>query len=345
MEGLSLSDIDLAGLSRLAGEDKGDALSISLPSLLLAALAPLPPRHGAAQAEAATTASLYGKGEEGSLVDFGMGGKGSIDEKSLNSAATDGTSPWTKPGLDSLDGFISGCYALQGGELEVEIFYFEKDRLVPAGSKRYSGDISSLEHFTEAVLPGILAWIARKPLGIIDVETKPRGAVLLDKSDLRLRGGHSLDGNRLFLFDREKFPISVSKEGYKDSVFEIDAVEAFGTYRKLRIEMTPIVAGTGSAAAAWAEASPESLIWKDMPEFKKKELDFHSALGRLVLSIPFSAISAGTFLLYSEAYSRSAASSGEYYASGAAMALCVSVSAGFIIDTAIRLVQVLRVSR
>lgn len=345
MEGLSLSDLGLAGLSQLAGEEKGDALSISLPSLLLAALAPLPPRYGVSGTDAATTTSLYKKGEEGSLVEFGVQGKGSVDEKNLTSAGTDGMAPWKEPGLDSLDGFISGCYALRGSGLEVEVLFFEKGQLVPASSKRYSGDISSLEHFTEAVLPSILSWIARKPLGVVDVETKPRGAVLLDKSDPTQKSGHSIDGNRLFLFDREKFSVAVTKEGYKDSVFEIDATGKLGTYRKLRIEMTPTVAGTGSAAAAWTDASPESLIWKDMPEFKKKELDFHSALGRLVLSIPFSAISAGTFRLYSEAYSRSAASGGEYYASGAAMALCLSVSAGFIIDTAVRLVQVLRVSR
>ena len=345
MEGLSLTSLGLAEFSRLAGEDKGDALSVSLPSLLLAALAPLPPRYETTGAEGATTTSLDNKGEEGLLVDFGTQGRGSVEEKNLNSAETDGMTLWKELGLESLDGFISGCYALSGSDLEVEVLFFEKGQLLPAGSKRFSGDISSLENFKGAILPGILSWIAQRPLGIVDVETKPRGAALLDKSNPAQRSGHSVDGNRLFLFDRGKVPVAVSKEGYKDSTFEIDAADTLGTYRTLRIEMTPTVAGTGSAAAAWASASPESLIWKDMPEFKKKELDFHSALGRFVLSIPFSAISAGTFLLYSEAYSRSAASSGEYYGSGAAMALCLSISAGFIIDTAVRLVQVLSVSR
>jgi hypothetical protein len=318
----------LAELAGVALLDKEGGLSISLPSLLAAKLSPLPSRYDDS-AEGKTTVSLLKNGEDGSLVDPGTMGKGS---------------GWESPELSSLDGFISGFYSLRGNNLDVAVFCYEKGKDSPVNTAKFSGGISSLENFTEIVLPGILSWVAQKPLGLVDVETTPPGASLIDKSEEPAGKGHAIAKSRIFIYDKEEFPVGVLKNGYKDSIMTIDAAKAFGNHTTLRLELMSL-AGDVSAAAEWAKASPESLNWKEKPEFLQKEQQFHAALGRFVVSLPFSVISAGAFLLYSEAYSRSAAGSGALNASEALMAACISVSAGFIIDTAIRLVQVLRVSR
>lgn len=346
MSGLSDLELSLAELSKLALADKDGALSVSLPSLLLAKLSPLPPRFDAATAGASTPVSLWGKSDSGSLVDLKTLKSGPDDQANPKTADEEKLLLWQVSALTPLDGLLSGLYSLHGSSLEVRILFYEKGQALPVGSKRYIGDISSLESFPGTVLPGFLSLVSQRPLGIIDIVTRPQGSSLTetDKSEDASKKGHIVDKSRIFLFDGAKFPVSVSKNGYENATVTIDAAEALGTYKELRLELTPL-AGRGSAAAEWASGSPESLDWKAKQDFKQKEQKFHAALGRFIVSIPFSTISAGTFFLYSEAYSRSAASSGAYYTSGAVMALCISATAGFVIDMAIKLVQTLNASR
>jgi len=326
----AFSDLNpaLAELSALASADKEGGLSISLPSLLVAGLSPLPPRFDESP-EGQTTVSLLKNGEDGSLINL----------KTLKNGSN-----WKTPELSSLDGFISGLYSLRGNNLAVTVFCYENGQDNPVSSVEFSGEISSFESFAETVLPGILSWVALKQLGLIDVGTAPPGASLTDKSEEPAGKGHIIDKSRIFIFDKAGFSVGISKNGYMDSALTIDGAKMFGKHTTLRVELIPS-AGKVSPAADWASGSPESLNWKDKPEFIQKEKRFYSALGRFVISLPFSVISAGTFFLYSEAYSRAVASSGAVYTSGAVMTACVSVSAGFIVDSVIRFIQVLQASR
>lgn len=100
-----------------------------------------------------------------------------------------------------------------------------------------------------------------------------------------------------------------------------------------------------------AQKPPESfalssrLDWKHDKEFKDASSAFYGALGRFVAGVSFSALSAGTYFLYSEAYSRSAASIGSVYATGGLAVACVAASAFFAVQSVLGLSRLLSFSR
>lgn len=87
------------------------------------------------------------------------------------------------------------------------------------------------------------------------------------------------------------------------------------------------------------------LEWKNAPSFNDASHRFTGALGRFVAGISLSALSAGTFFLYSEAYSRNVAGIASVYASGGAAIACIAASAVFAVQSIIDLSNLLRYSR
>ena len=92
-------------------------------------------------------------------------------------------------------------------------------------------------------------------------------------------------------------------------------------------------------------ALSSQLDWKHDKEFKDASRAFYGALGRFVAGVSLSALSAGTYFLYSEAYSRSAASVGAVYASGGAAIACIAASAVFAVQSIVGLSRLLSFSR
>lgn len=87
------------------------------------------------------------------------------------------------------------------------------------------------------------------------------------------------------------------------------------------------------------------LEWGEKNLFRSESVKFSSALSRFVASISLSALSAGTYFLYSEAYSRSATDIGKVYASGGAAIVFLAASAAFAVESIIRLSRLLKFSR
>lgn len=87
------------------------------------------------------------------------------------------------------------------------------------------------------------------------------------------------------------------------------------------------------------------LDWKHEKDYGQASRAFYGALGRFVAGVSLSALSAGTYFLYSEAYSRSAASAASVYASGGAAIACLAASAVFAVQSVVGFSRLLSYSR
>lgn len=306
-------EFGFAKAAELAGKSAGGALSATLPSLLFSALKPLPGRLSMKTALQARTA-------DAPFVDARKG----------------------KEAFVGLNGLILGFYSFKDEIVECRILFYENESENPQGAFFYKGTISTLENLRAAALPAIMNWVATREVSVVDIATKPSSGAALSFKGTPSEGAIALDGTRIFVYEKGNYPIIVRQSGFEDGFCEITDFKP-DSYTSIVIDMKP------AAGAALPEASiinaADRLKWADKSSFLKAEKGFSSALGRFVLSLPLSAIAIGTFYSFYEAYSRGAATETALYVSGAAAAVSVSLSLGFIIDSAVRLVDVLHVSR
>jgi len=247
-----------------------------------------------------------------------------------------------KETLEGLDGLAAGFYSLRGENLECRIVLLEKGAAIPRGVIAYRGGIASLEDMAGELLPDILAWVANRPLEIIDLRTIPASGSVLSLEGKAPSGMIQLSGSRVFIFGKGDFSIAVNRKGFKPGVFRVSEVKP-GTYSAASVEL--VRAETAPEPETSIAGAAGILEWKEELAFRSAGKKYQSALGRFIVSLPFSLIAAGTFYSFWEAYSRSAAAEGALYGSGAAAAVAIALSAGFIIETGFRLAEVLRVSR
>ena len=318
-------EFTFAAAKELASKAGQETLSFSLPAIVTASLLPFPNRSAKEGPETAApiSVSLGTKISNGEFVDI----RQDTDFFSEN------------------EGLITGFFSREGESIQCVILFFEKRSPKVLGSARFEGSIDNLEAVSAETLPFILSWVANKdkPLGIVDIVIKPTGGPMtIEVKPNNTRGVAAISGARAFIFESGSYDISIERKGYKTSLMKNQSLTT-GMYRSYSVQLEPSME-TLPAENSFAEAA-KSLNWPDKSAFREKEIFFHSALGRLIVGVPISAIAFGAFFSYWEAYSRSAASPTALYVSGGAAALCLSVDIGFIIDTAIKLVDVLRASR
>ena len=319
-------EFNLSMARDLARKAPKNALTYSLPAMLIADLDPLPNRSlssksGEEGRDSSVPASLNAAVFEGKFIDIG-------NDNDLFSAN---------------EGLIAGFCSRESETISCVLLFFEKGSPKPLGSASFVETIETLEDMKAKILPGILSWVANRPVGILDINVEPAGSsatIAIQPADSA--GVAASSGTRAFIYETGNYEISVSKLGYETRHLPISAL-AVGAYRSAKIELVP-AASAASTQSSFAAAA-ESLTQLDENAYRGKERKFHSALGRFVLGVPVTAIALGAFFSYWEAYSRSAASAAALSISGGAAALCVSIEIGFIIDTAIKLVDVLHASR
>ena len=331
----ALASLDGKGLTigeagELAARSGEGILDGTIPSLLAAALEPLPQRRA-----------------------DDMDGKPVLIRTALKKRGQDLRYADIKDGAQAmagLDGLAAGFYSLAGEKIECRILLFAK-RKGEASSQAesqapilaFSGSIPNLDLLAGKMLPGILAWVAGRELGVEDVRTEPEQGVVLALNVDPQRTGIAMDGSRLFIYEQGEYEIVLSRKGFEDARRLLDS--SLGSYSVLFVKMTPIgsEASPGSGESIFSAA--ETLSWGEKARFLESERKFSAALGRFVISIPLSALAIGGYFSYSEAYSRSAVSSDALALSGAGALISVSLSAAFIVDSALKLMDVLRASR
>ena len=327
LDGRAVTIGEAAELASRSGEGILDG---TIPSLLASALEPLPQRRA--------------KDKDGKPV---------LIRTVLKQRGQDLRYADIKDGaqaLAGLDGLVTGFYSLAGEQIECRIQLFSKgEGEAPsqaenhAPSLSFSGGISELDFLAEKMLPGILTWVAGRELGVVDVRTEPEQGVLLALDGDPPRTRIDLDGSRLFIFEQGEYGIIMNQKGFEDARRLLDS--SLGSYSSLLVKMAPIGSEEGLSSGDSIFSAAETLSWGEKFRFLESEKKFSAALGRFVISIPISALAIGGYFSYSEAYSRSAVTSDALSLSGAGALISISISAAFIVDSALKLMDVLRASR
>jgi len=249
--------------------------------------------------------------------------------------------------LKGIDGLLAGFYSIVDEKVECRILFFAKVEERTASSQisnlAFSSSIPELESLAGKMLPGILALVAGRELGVVDVRTEPELGVVLALNGDPPRTRIDMDGSRLFIYEQGEYEIVMSRKGFEDARRLLES--SLGSYNSLLVKMEPIGMEAGSGSGESIFSAGETLSWSEKSRFLEAERKFSAALGRFVISIPTSALAIGGYFSYSEAYSRSAVSMAALSWSGAGALLSVSLSAAFIVDSALKLMDVLHASR
>lgn len=325
----------------MAAAASADALSATLPSLVQSALAPLPDRETASGKMMTSTAfaefsDAAAKGKTAApFVDLRVGETlaGDAESPKAQADAPAAKSAW--------EGLVCGFFALAGETIDCRVLLFDAGSTAASRVLSWRGEISGLDGFAGTLLPAIASWVAGKDLGIVDIMPQPENGAPLSLALESDDGRGYLKGSRLYAVAEGAFRLHAGRAGFASRSIEVSGA-APGSYRKVGVALEPAAA----AIPATSLTDAGSLLnWKESDAFRRSETRYRSALGRFVASVPLTAIALGVFFSYGEAYARGAASDAVYYASGAGAAAAAGLSLGFLIDSAIGLVNVLRASK
>jgi len=336
-------DFSLEKARSLAASAVNDALASTFPGLVKKALSPLPDRLAEPgkplEAVFADLSRAAAKGEA-AAAPF-------IDLAAQKSPATSGEAPGDQPGSPAedsgWDGLVCGFFSRAGEEIDCRVLLFESGMTTASRSLSWRGEIGDLDRFAEAMLPGIVSWIAGKELGVVDIMPQPENGPTLSLALESEAGEGVLKGNRLYFDAESDFRLRLRAEriGFEPRPLDIRGARP-GTYRKEFVSLTRAAAQLSGVPLANAGSI---LDWNESDVFRRSEKRYRSALGRFVASVPLTAIAFGVFFSYSEAYARGAVSDAAYYASGAGAAAAAGLSICFLVDSAIGLINVLNASK
>ena len=249
--------------------------------------------------------------------------------------------------LKGIDGLLAGFYTLVDEKIECSILFFAKSEEGAASSQvpslAFDASIPELDSVGGKLLPGILFWVAGRELAVVDVKTEPEQGVAFALDGNPPHTGIALDGSRVFLYEQGEHEILMNRKGFEEARRTV--ASSPGSYSSLHVKMKPIDSDPNEGSGASIFSAAETLNWGEKSRFLESERKFSAALGRFVISIPLSALAIGGYFSYSEAYSRSAVSGDALTLSGAGALLSVSLSAAFIVDSALKLMDVLHASR
>ncbi len=326
LAGLDAASLTLERVGELAAASAQGVLDRTFPALLASALEPLPKRAAKDRdgKPLKVTARLDQSGNDLRFAEIQTG----------------------SDALKGLDALVAGFYSLVDGRIECRVLLFargEEEAAIQPSSLSFSGTIPDLDTFAGKLLPGILAWVAGSEIGIVDVKPEPGQGVTLALEGSPPQSGIGLEGLRVFVYEDGEYGIVLKKKGFADARRSL--VSTLGSYRSLPVTLEPLGKDGSPASGEAIFSAAEALGWTEKSRFIEAERKFSAALGRFVISIPISALALGGYFSFSEAFSRSAVSPETLSWSGAGALLSVSLSAAFIVDSALRLVDVLHASR
>ncbi|PKL06838.1 MAG: hypothetical protein CVV53_02195 [Spirochaetae bacterium HGW-Spirochaetae-9] len=328
---LETRGLNLEQAGECAAQSAEGILDRTIPALLASALEPMPKR--------------VAKDNDGKPV---------LVKTLLNQSGNDLRYREIQAGMEALkglDGLVAGFYSLIGENIECSILLFSKGgegAASNAGSMQpdvlaFSGSISDLDSLAARLLPGLLSWAAGRELGILDVRTEPEHGVLLTVGRNPSPMNIYVAGSRLFIHEAGEYEIIMNRKGFEEGRRTL-ALRP-GYYSSLDVKLTSIGSEPTLGSGESIFSADETLRWEEKSRFIEAERKFSAALGRFIISVPLSALALGSYFSYSEAFSRSAVSIDALSWSGAGAIISVSLSAAFIVDSALKLMDVLRASR
>jgi hypothetical protein len=261
--------------------------------------------------------------------------------------------PLYSPDAESLETcscLVLGVYSSREGQMTVTLYLVSagKDDAEKLGS--FTGSYADLDGYKKAFSRILIPRFSNHAARIIDFAVSPQGASLEFTAGQGAAGakGDKKDkalfvGSRLFLYDDSSYEVTISRKGYIQRTVSVPT--ALGDiYDSIQINLLPDPLLAASPGLDLKAASAQ-LNWKDAQDFADSSKQFSAALGRLVVSIPVTALALGFFYVGYEGYSRSAVSETGLLLRGGAAVLSAGFTIGFVVDTGIRLVRLISTAR
>lgn len=308
LHGSEASSLDLLWEAAASGK-QGGPLSISLASALRAILDPLPSSFQGSYILASKDAdrSLY-----------------NLDKEELASCGN----------------LVAGFYSLQSGLLDCDLYLLGSgvDEAKLLGS--WEGDYSDLEGFAAASASLLLPRLSGGSRWIADLAVQAPDASYRLATALPKEASAVLAGSRLFIYRPGEYEVEVKAGGSLGTTVKI-STPLHDVYNKIPIQLEKNPSVPAESATEAIRAAATGLQWPNRDPFSKNLRGFSSALGRLVVSLPVSAIALGVFYLGYEGYSRSAVTETELWIRGGIAGVGLAATAAFVVDTGVWLARLM----
>jgi hypothetical protein len=306
--------------------------------LLSYKVTPMPPRFDA---------SLGGLGT-GLSIDYSLWDDHA--ESRFLDLATFNTGSWStaassRTSLGNTELILACVYSISGSEIDIELAGFERDLVAAAFVWKGKGNLDHIESLVNQALPYVESWIAGRELGIMDLKIDPPGSTVSEFSSTSGNEVNSdivIKGERVFSFSRKQQRVVVQRSTYKDVTLDLEILPL--TYSEKRVTLMGIAVPQGSPIAP-GFIDRSILKWNQKDEFGKKEKSFQNALGYLVMSIPFSVLGVGSYLMYQEAEMRASGFTTETTIAGAVMGASLTISAACLVYMVVSLSQLMSAAK
>ncbi|MCX7026941.1 MAG: hypothetical protein NT061_05520 [Spirochaetes bacterium] len=247
--------------------------------------------------------------------------------------------------LKACDRLIAGFYSVQDGQLVTDIYLVDAKKEQAEKLGYYSGSYANLEGYKKTLSQFLLPIFSANAWRIVDFSILPQG------SSIALAAGQKdtsttalLIGSRLFIYDDNNYDIVISRPGYFPQKQTISPL-LNDIYNIIHIDLVIDPQSIQKGAEEELAAASAETKWDSAQKYEGASKLFSAALGRLVVSIPLTAICLGVFYLGYEGYSRSAVSETSLWLRGGAAAFSLGFSVTFAIDMSIRLERLISTAR
>jgi hypothetical protein len=258
--------------------------------------------------------------------------------------------PPSEESLKTCSRLVFGVYSSKEGKVSVDLYLAiaGKDEAEKLGA--YSGSYEDIDGYRKALSRMLLPRFSNNATSIVDFSIFPQGASLeltqgnaSATQDVVGRGKALFVGSRLFLYGEGGCEVTISGKGYiPQKVVAPIVIDDVYSSIQIRLALDPL--STVSPDLDLKTLS-EELNWKNAQAYANSSKQFSAALGRLIVSIPVTALAIGVFYIGYEGYSRSAISETGLLLRGGAALLSAGISIGFVVDTGIRLIRLISAAR
>lgn len=218
------------------------------------------------------------------------------------------------------DGFQASLYLIEKGSGEAR----------RVGSARSS--ILHLEDFPAALGSSVFSALSGRKLLTMDLETRPKGASISAKDPKAAE----ISGSRVFLKADSPSEVEISSPGYLAKVLKASDFGS-GEYSRRTVELLIDTTNPKASVPDILRQAGKSVAWESKDDYDKAAGRFQAALGRLLASIPFGALSLGAFFLSYEAFTRTGSPNAGLYGSAALAGASLAAAAVFAVDLGIKM--------
>jgi hypothetical protein len=246
----------------------------------------------------------------------------------------------SKDSFAANDLVLAGLFFRDGEQFSASLYLASKGKEEAYLLGSMEGAISRLEEFAPALGPLALLAVSNRDILIRDLRTNPRTSSLSASKDSSVE----IAGSRIFIERGKTASIEIGSEGYLSMSISLPADEG-KTYAQVEALLRLDPAKPKAAIPDILSGAGRAVGWETKKEYQRENKGFENALGRLLISIPVSALSLGGFFLSYESYTRLGTGSTTLYAGAALAGASLVATALCIVDVGFRMASKIKIAR